>query len=369
MQNAQKNFLIASIIPHHISDIDAFNDLKEIKQLIDTYGGHVSDFITQHREIHDKGPFIGRGKIKEISALIKKDSINVIVLNALVKPGHIFDMKKIWLQENPDIQVWDKIDLILNIFSKNASTAEAKLQIELAAMRHMGPRIYGMGQVMSRQAGSIGTRGIGETNTELMKRHWREQIKAVKDKIKKLENNRRSQLLQRQRGGFKTVSLIGYTNAGKTSLFNLLTKKSKKIQNALFVTLDSNVGKIYSPKIHKQILITDTIGFINNLPADLIEAFKSTLLESIHADVLLQAIDLSDENLELKIQTVESILNELQIADKKRIYVFNKIDKCPNLDKKQLIKKYSVYNPQFISTITGHGLEDMLSQIEKTLTP
>ncbi len=362
-----KNFLIISIIPHNVSDIQAFNDLKELKELVDTYGGKVIDFITQNREIHDKGDYIGKGKINEVSELLKQKQIDFIVLNTIAKPGQLFSMKTIWQASNPAIEVWDRIDLILHIFSLHARTAEAKLQIELAAMRHMGPRIYGMGKVLSQQAGSVGTRGIGETNTELMKRHWRQQMKIIKDKLDKLDQDRKIQLDRRRRNGIKTVSLIGYTNAGKTSLFNSLTGKNKLVQNALFVTLDSTTGKLYSQKLQQEILISDTIGFINSLPAKLIEAFKSTLTESIHADILLQVIDVSDKEFEQKIEVVENILKELKIDNKKRIYIFNKTDKSNGINKQMLEEKYQTYHPQFISVKTHQGIPDLLNIVEQFL--
>lgn len=365
--NVLKNFLIVSILPHKITDLEAFNDLKELKQLVDAYEAKVIDFVIQRREVHDKGQYIGKGKVREVGELLQKFSVDVIVLNGIVNPGHIFEMKTTWQKINSNIEVWDRVDLILHIFSRHARTAEAKLQIELAAMRHMGPRIYGMGQVLSRQAGSIGTRGIGETNTELMKRHWREQMKLTVSKLNKLTGERKRQLTRRNKNGIKTVSLIGYTNAGKTSLFNLLTGKKKLVQNALFVTLDSNVGKIYSPKLHDRILASDTIGFINNLPSRLIDAFKSTLMESIHADILLQVIDISDENYEQKITIVNNILKELKIEDKKRILIFNKIDECAGLNKNDLQNKYLNYSPQFISVKNRTGIKGLVQTIENKL--
>jgi GTP-binding protein HflX len=353
--------LIVSIIPDAISDIKAFKDLKELKELVDADEGKVVEFVTQKREIYERGQYIGKGKVEEVNNILESQHIDVIVLNGIVNPNNIFDMKTIWQKVNPQIEVWDRVDLILNIFSRHARTAGAKLQIELAAMRHMGPRIYGMGQVLSRQGGSIGTRGIGETNTELMKRHWREQIKSTKERLEKLVQEKERQIERRREKGLKTVSLIGYTNAGKTSLFNLLTRKKKLVQNALFVTLDSSIGKIYSKTLNREILISDTIGFINNLPTKLIDAFKSTLMESVHADLLLQIIDISDEDNKQKIEVVENILKELGIADKRRIFVFNKIDASNGINKIELIEKYAKYNPQFISVRDNLGIDSLLS--------
>lgn len=363
-----QNFLLVSIIPHSISDQIAFRDLKELKELVQAHGGRVVDFVIQRREIHDKGMYIGSGKITQIANLIKTNHIDVVILNAVVKPGHIFEITNILSSAKRTIKVWDRVDLILQIFSRHAQTAEAKLQIELAAMRHMGPRIYGMGKEMSRQGGGIGTLGIGETNTELMKRHWRTQMKKARDKLEKLAKERERQLARRAKIGFQTVSIVGYTNAGKSSLFNKLTGKAKSVENALFVTLDSNVGKVKLPQSKKDILISDTIGFIRDLPPELIDAFQSTLMESMQADLLLHVIDISDDDLERKIQAVEDILINLSIQEKKRIYVFNKIDKTDAQIIKHLEEKYADFYPQFISVKESRGTERILHVIDQVLS-
>lgn len=360
-------FLLVSILPQKMTDSEALVDLQELKSLVEAYGGEVCDLVVQRREVHDKGLYIGRGKVEEVAEIVKAQKIDVIVLNGLIKPGQTFEIKNLLYNANPRLLVWDRIDLILQIFAKHANTAEARLQIELAAMRHMGPRIYGMGMVLSRQGGGIGGRGIGETNTELMKRHWRVQMKKIKDKLGKLAVDRKRQLARRERVGLKTVSLVGYTNAGKTSLFNVLTGKKKVSENALFVTLDSSVGKIKLPLTHEELLLSDTIGFINNLPTSLIDAFRSTLMESMHANVLIQVIDLSDEHIQEKIHTVESILFDLGMYDKKRMYVFNKIDKVKDHDIIWAKKSYAAFHPVCISTKTGEGIGELLGTIEDVI--
>lgn len=366
--NQKQKFLLASIVPQYLTDEQIVKDMKELKSLVDTYGGEVAEFVIQRREVHDKGLYIGKGKIKEIRDLVKKLQIDVVVLNDVVKATHIYAIKKVLENANRKIEVWDRVDLILEIFAKNAHSAEAKLQIELAFMRHMGPRIYGMGHEMSRQAGGIGGVGIGETNTELMKRHWRHQVKVVKDKIKKHTEDRERQLERRQRNGIQTVSLVGYTNAGKTSLFNLLTKKDNPIKNALFVTLDSATGKIFLPRTRKEILLTDTIGFISNLPPTLIDAFMSTLLESINADLLIIVVDASDEDIRKKIKVVDKILYDLGLERKKRIYVFNKVDLLENDNKKEILNKYAFLNPKEVSVRKTQGVEELLKEIEDELS-
>jgi GTP-binding protein HflX len=232
----------------------------------------------------------------------------------------------------------------------------------------MGPRIYGLGgTVLSRQGGGIGTRGLGETNIELMKRHWRNEMKKVQEKLTKLEADRARKMQHRTEKGFRTISIIGYTNAGKTTLFNRLTKKNKLAEDILFATLDSSIGKIYLPQLKSEVLVTDTIGFIQNLPPQLIQAFKSTLLESIHADLLLHVIDASDPTLHMKIEVVEKVLKDLGIKDKKQLYVFNKTDVIPNLDEENMRQVYEFYQPQFISVVKNSNIDALLFTIEKQL--
>jgi GTPase len=362
-----KNVLLVSILPKSVKDEDALKDLQELKALVEAYGGVVCDLVVQRREVHDRGMYIGRGKLEEVGKLVTEKAIDIVVLNAIIKPGQIFEMKKHLHPIFPDIKVWDRVDLILHIFSAHAKTAEAKLQIELAAMRHMGPRIYGMGEVMSRQGGGIGTLGVGETNTELMKRHWRDQMKKVKDKLKKHTEDRQRQLVRRVKNNIQTISIVGYTNAGKTSLFNILTGKKDGVKNALFVTLDSSVSHIYLKGIQKEVLLTDTIGFIQNLPMSLIDAFQSTLLESMHADVLLIVIDASDTQFEKKIAVVEKILYGLQLEKKKRVYVFNKID-IASISLELISEQFAYFKPQFISVKNEEGIETLKKAIESALT-
>jgi GTP-binding protein HflX len=341
---------------------------EEFESLIDTLGGVVVDRVMQKIAFPDKHSFLGRGKIEQIANIVKEKTVDVVILNAAVKPGQIHNIKTELQKENIKIDVWDRVDLILHIFDKHATTTEAKLQIELARMRYMGPRIYGMGFIMSNQGGGIGTRGIGETNTELMKRHWRDQMKHVTDQLEKITKTHEQQLEKRRRAGFKTVSIVGYTNAGKSSLFNLLAHKQVLAENALFATLDSSVGKLYLPYLQKEILITDTIGFIRNLPPKLIDAFKSTLTESLHADVLLHVIDASDVEIEEKIKVVKGILLELGRNSEQVIYVFNKADKLPLADRKTIADRYKELNPVFVSVKENSGMDSLISAITTSLS-
>lgn len=235
----------------------------------------------------------------------------------------------------------------------------------------MGPRIYGLDEgYFSRQGGGLNTKGQGETNIELMKRHWREQIKIKKEELEKISAQHLAQLERRRNNNVSAISIVGYTNAGKTSLFNKLTNKNKVVKDALFVTLDSVTSKLYFPTEKKEATISDTIGFIKDLPSSLIESFKSTLMESVHADLLLHVIDISDPEMYEKIAVVERILKELQVHAKKTVFVFNKIDAFVGDGEKilrEVKEKYSKFSPVFISVTTNYGIEKLKNEVEKNL--
>ena len=253
-------------------------NITELWNLASALGNATVVDIILQKGVPQRPLYIGPGKAQEVEDYIKTHSVDVIVVDGILTPNQKFNLTKMYWDINPNIEVWDRVDLILSIFSRHARTTEAKLQIEMARMRHMGPSIYGMGMILSRQAGGIGTRGLGETNTELMKRHWKREMKRVTEELGKLKGFRERQIEHRRNAGLSTVSLVGYTNAGKTSLFNALTHKKNLVENALFATLDSAVGEIYIQELGKSVVISDTIGFIKDLPPELIEAFTSTLL-------------------------------------------------------------------------------------------
>ncbi len=357
------------ILPIHVINSqnekeESIKSGEELESLIDTLGGKIVDRVIQRKDKISKMAFLGKGKMESVGEIIENKEIDVVIVNALVKPGQIHELKTSFEKINPNIEVWDRIDLILHIFEKHASTAEANLQIELARMRYMGPRIYGMGHVLSRQGGGIGTVGIGETNTELMKRHWRNEMKKITDELDKITKNRENQLAQRKKAGFKTVSIVGYTNAGKSSLFNALTGKKNYAKNELFATLDSTIGKVYLPNLKQEVLITDTIGFIRDLPPMLVKAFKSTLMESTHADSLIHLIDASDPEVDLKIKVVNEILGSIGRKNHNDVYVFNKADLLSEEQKLVLTKKYSEFSPVLISVHKQEGLEELLNKLE-----
>ena len=356
----QLRFMLVGLVSKGIDYESTILDMEELQSLVKTYGGEVFAAVTQKTDYPYKATFIGSGKAEEVADKIAEEKIDVVVINGVLKPGQLYTLEKIFFRANPKIKVWDRLNLILQIFSQHAHTKEAKLQIDLAGLRHMGPRTFGMGYILSRQGGGIGTVGVGETNTELMKRHWRSEMRQISAQLAKLSEEKVKQIEKRKSIGFQTAAIVGYTNAGKTMLFNRLTGKTNLVADSLFATLDSSVGKLYIPKLKKDIIVSDTIGFIKNLPPTLIDAFKSTLLESVNADLLVVVIDLSDPEFADKIRAVDEILHELCGEKMNRLYVFNKTDKAKSFDRTDLRMRYADFNPLFISAKSGAGIDKLL---------
>lgn len=370
-----------------MSDEEANYRITEAENLINTYGGIVLVKKVQKKITPNYSTYVGPGKIDEIIEENKELKANIIIVNNELKPRQIYNFNE--KVRTHDLQVWDRIDLILKIFQKHASTKEAKLEIELASIRHMGPRIFGMGIELSRQAGGIGTRGRGETNIEFMRRHLKKMENAIMKDLEKCKKVRKLHRKNRKRRHLKTVGIIGYTNAGKTSLLNALTGKGALAADKLFATLDTRVGElIFEPEDMRskgvgqhaplepnfghgpphKVLISDTIGFIQNLPPQLIKSFRSTLEETIEADLLLHVIDINDPKMERKIKVVNTILAQIDALAKPTMYVFNKIDKAKTHAFATIERKYKKYTPCFVSAHNSEGIDELKSLIQERLS-
>lgn len=360
--------IIVDVVPKEISQIEAFARLEELENLVTTFGGLVVVKKVQRRGIPDYGTFVGKGKIEEIINDGKALGAKLVIVNNILKPGQVYRLGELLRKAKMD--AWDRVDLILKIFSKHAKSAEAKLQIELAAIRHTGPRIFGLGLDLSRQGGGIGTSGIGETNIERMKRHLKEHEHRIVTKLKHMEQVRTQHREHRARLDYKSVAIVGYTNAGKSQLMRALTKKDALVANKLFATLDTQVGELYLPSndgIGHSVMLSDTIGFIRDLPPSLIKSFKSTLEEALHANLILHVIDYSDAKMIEKIQTVEDILQDLGLAETPQIFVFNKLDLGSPFSQVIVREQYHRYSPTFTSATHKQGLTELKKLIQQKL--
>ena len=348
--------------------------MRELENLVNTYGGVVVLQKYQKKDQPDLRTYVWKGKLEEIVEDMLRLEANLLVIGNALKPAQIYAIneKLRLVSEEQNLKekmvARDRIDLILKIFEKHAEWGEARLQIELAAIKHMGPRIYGMGMELSRQAGSSGsgswaTRGIWETNTERMKRHLKEKVLKIEKKLVEYEQMRKLQRDARKKKGMPTIGIVWYTNAGKSSLLNALTNKGVLAENKLFATLGTNVGKCYlitNPEIWlgKEVLLNDTIGFIRDLPPKLVKSFSSTLEDSIESDFLLHVIDASDPFVDERIEVVHKVLSDIW-AHQDKILVFNKIDKADEERVAQLREKYSDFNCVFISVKEWKGFEEL----------
>lgn len=362
MEKKQKAILVDLIHPRMLKRM-AMERMVELEELVNTYGGIVIVKAWQKRFAPHPKTYIGTGKVAMIGEEAKTFGARYLIVNAELSPRQVYDLSEMLRPHN--VEVWDRIDLILKIFARHARTTEARLEIELASVRHMGPRIFGMGMELSRQAGGIGTVGVGETNTERMKRHLREKERAIKDKLQKYENGRQLQRDHRRRQGLKTISIVGYTNAGKTTLLNALTGRKEYAADELFATLDTRVGQLYLPSTYSTALLTDTIGFIKDLPPELLNAFASTLSEAMAADLLIHVVDGSDRRWEKHVRVVDEILERLGVGSTPRILVFNKADQTTPELVSQIKNRLGEREHLWVSAATRLGLDPLIDQIEK----
>ena len=299
--------------------------MEELASLAETAGAEVVSSYRQKREKYDSKSLIGSGKLAEIKAIVDADEIDTVIVNDRLTPR-----QNVNLEAELGVKVIDRMQLILDIFAMRARSHEGKLQVHLAQLKYMLPRLVGQGVMLSRQAGGIGSRGPGESQLELNRRSIRNQSSDMERQLKIVEKNRETGREKRTESQVFKIGLIGYTNAGKSTIMNVLTNDKQYEADELFATLDATTKQIYLQN-QFQVTLTDTVGFIQNLPTELVAAFKSTLEESRHVDLLLHVIDASDPNHEEHEKVVLDLLKDLDMQDIPRLAVYNKMDRAENL--------------------------------------
>ena len=338
----------------------AEDSLEELKQLADTAGAEVVQKFLQKRPKPDPAFFIGRGKVQELALYVQQENIDLCIFDDELSPAQQRN-----IEQAMGVRVLDRTALILDIFAQRARTNEGKLQVELAQLQYTLPRIMGKGLSLSRLGGGIGTRGPGETKLEVDRRRIRDRIAYIKDCIGKVKSVRSLHRAGRAKANVPTVSLVGYTNAGKSTLLNTLTNSDIYAQDQLFATLDPTTRQLDLPN-KQQAILTDTVGFIQRLPHQLVAAFQSTLEEVVEADVLLHVIDVSHELYKEQAASVYQVLDELGAKDKTIITVYNKIDKLP-LDSALPARLAKEENSICISAKAGINLDALLELIAENL--
>lgn len=328
--------------------------MSELEELVYAAGAEVVGTAVQLLPKWVPATLIGAGKIDEIKELIANTEANLVVIDHALRGSQSRN-----LEEALEVRVLDRAQLILDIFAQRAQSYEGKLQVELAQMLDQLPRMVGgwLGS-LSRLGGGIGTRGPGETALEMDRRRIRERVQVIKDKLEAVGRNRAQYRQSRKRSKVPSFALIGYTNAGKSTLLNKLTQSQVLVKNQVFATLDPTTRQVYLPEV-KNAVITDTVGFIRNLPPHLIEAFKSTLEESGEADVLLHVIDLSSPHMQRQIEIVDELIQEFKWHAKPIVYVFNKVDLAP-IEKQMAVK---LFPRVFVSSLTGVGIDKLKNKM------
>ena len=338
-------------------DEDVAASLDELDELAATAGAVTVGKVIQNREAVHPGTYIGKGKIEEVAALLAAYDANGVICDDELSPAQMNN-----LERELDCKVMDRTLLILDIFAGRATTSEGKIQVELAQLRYRSARLVGLRESLSRLGGGIGTRGPGEKKLETDRRLIRTRISALKAELAQVEKHRELIRGKRTRGNLKTAAIVGYTNAGKSTLLNTLTGAGILAEDKLFATLDPTT-RMLELSNHQNLMLTDTVGFIRKLPHHLVDAFKSTLEEAKYADFIIHVVDASNPQAELQMHTVYETLRELGATGKKIITLLNKQDQVQGEALRDFRADYTVK----CSARTGEGLEELKDVLAKLL--
>lgn len=336
---------------------DTRQSLEELEELDQTAGAVTVGMVIQKRERMHPGTYIGKGKIEEVAQLVRSRQADTVVCDDELSPAQLRN-----LSDALDVKVIDRTVMILDIFAKHATTNEGKLQVELAQLRYRSSHLIGERSELSRLGGGIGTRGPGEQKLEQDRRLIRNRISQLKKELEQVTRTRTLTRKKRQENSIPVVAIVGYTNAGKSTLLNYLTGAGVLSQDKLFATLDPTTRKLTTEE-GEEFLLTDTVGFIRKLPHHLIQAFRSTLEEAKYADIILHVVDCSNPDMDAQMFTVYETLHRLEVGDKKIITAFNKIDLSDGTD---VLKDLKADRTVRISAKTGDGIPDLIEAISKT---
>ena len=346
-EEVQERVILVGVQTEQAEDVEA--SLNELEELAKTAGAETAAKVIQNREAVHPGTYIGKGKIQEVKNLLSALDANGIICDDELSPAQMNN-----LERELECKVMDRTLLILDIFAGRAVTSEGKIQVELAQLRYRSARLVGLRESLSRLGGGIGTRGPGEKKLETDRRLIRTRISALKSELAQVEKHRKLIRSGRAKGNLKTAAIVGYTNAGKSTLLNRLTGAGVQAEDKLFATLDPTT-RLLELKDGQQILLTDTVGFIRKLPHHLVEAFKSTLEEAKYADYIIHVVDVSNPQAEMQMHVVYETLQELGASGKKVITLLNKQDLAENSGLRDFRADYTVK----CSAKTGQGLDGL----------
>ena len=351
-QDVPERVLLVSV---DTGEFDAEVSLAELAELVNTAGGEVVDVATQKKESPDKATCLGSGRAEEIALQCRAEDVDLVVMDRELSPTQLRNLEEIF-----PCRLIDRTMLILDIFAGRARSAEGRLQVELAQLQYMLPRLTGQGAALSRQGGGIGTRGPGETKLESDKRHIRRRLSAIREQLEKVESQRKLRRERRRKDGIPTVALVGYTNAGKSTLLNYLTDAGVLAEDKLFATLDPTARALRLPD-GREVMLVDTVGFVRRLPHQLVRAFHSTLEEAVEADVILNICDASSPHAAEHLQVTGDLLAELGCSETPVLRVMNKCDLAPEIGE----------NPNHIriSALSGDGVDALLEAVAAALPP